>query len=219
MSNSEGFIEEVTDELRRDRRVALARRWGWVPILAVLLLVGGAAWSEWSRNRAEIRAQAFGDAVLEALDGADMETRGAALEGVPATGPGQAAILALLGATAELNGEGSDGAAARAQLLTLAETQDLPLHYRHLAVLNAMLAGGTGEVAGDAALLEELAAPGAPFRTLAVEQQALQALDAGDEATAITLLRSLAEDAEATGTLRERAARLIVALGATPEPA
>ncbi len=219
MSNTDSFIDEVTEEVRRDRLFGLMRRWGWVAVLLVLLLVGAAAWTEWSRARERAQAQAFGDALLTAMAGDDISARRAALADVVPEGGEQAAILSLIRAATLRSGENADPEAARDELLALSEATDLDATYRHLAVLKAMLAGGTGDAMRDAALLEELAAPGAPYRTLAVEQQALAALDAGDEATALTLLRRLTEDAEATQALRRRATQLIVALGASLEPA
>ncbi|CTQ51103.1 hypothetical protein [Jannaschia donghaensis] len=218
MSNPESFIDEVSEEVRRDRLYGLMRRWGWVAILAVAVIVGGAAYSEWSKSRAEASAQAFGDELLTALQGEDMDARRAALSQVEPSDADQRAILSLLRATAALNGEGADADAARAELLTLADAVDIPATYRHLALLKAMLAGGTGDAARDGLILEELSAPGAPFRTLAVEQQALMAVAAGDVATAVTLLRALLEDAQTTQGLRQRAQQLIVALGADVEP-
>lgn len=219
MSNPESFINEVSEEVRRDRLYGLMRRWGWLAILAVLAIVGGAAYNEWSKARHAAQAQAFGDSLLAALQGEDMASRRIALSEVEAGDADKAAILSLLRATAALNGENADPAAARTELLTLAETSDVPVTYRHLALLKAMLAGGTDDAGRNGAILEELAAPGAPFRTLAVEQQALMAIAAGDEATALTLLRALLEDAGSTQALRQRAQQLIVALGADIEPA
>lgn len=219
MSSSDSFINEVTEEVRRDRLFTLMRRWGWVAVLLVLVLVGGAAWTEWSRARERAQAQAFGDALLTALAGDDMAARRAALADVVPQDGEQAAVLSLIRAATLRGGAGADPEAARDELLALSEMTDLDPTYRHLAVLKAILAGGTGDAARDAALLEELAAPGAPYRTLAVEQQALAALDADDEAAALTLLRQLTEDADASQALRRRATQLIVALGASPEPA
>ena len=219
MSNSDSFIDEVSDELRRERLFATLRRWGWVAVLAVLLLVAGAAWREWSLSREAARAQAFGDSLLAAVSSPDARSRRAGLAEITPDGAEQATVLGLLEAAAALDGADADAGAARARLLELAETPGLSRTYRDLALLKAMLAGGTGDAARDAAVLAELAAPGAPYRPLAVELQAFAALAAGDEATAVTLLRALAADAEATQTLRQRALQMIVALGAAPEPA
>ena len=68
MSNPDSFIEEVTEEVRRDRLFAAFRKYGWIGGLVVLGIVGGAAWNEWQKNQAAARAQGFGDAMLEALD-------------------------------------------------------------------------------------------------------------------------------------------------------
>lgn len=218
MSNPDSFIDEVSEEVRRDRMYGLMRRWGWVPVLVVVLAVGGAAWNEWRKSQAEFRAEVFGDAVLSALGAGDLDARRTALAGVEPTDEYQTAILSLLRATTEL-AEGGDPAVATDALQAVADLPDISTEYRHLALLKLMLAGGSGDAGEDGAILDELATPGAPFRTLAVEMQALRALDAGDEATALTLLRALSQDAEATESLRQRATQLIVALGASPEPA
>lgn len=223
MSNTDSFIDEVTEEVRRDRLYGYLRRWGWLALLAVLILVGAAAWTEWTRSRAEARAQEFGDAVLSALALPEQPARRAALAEIGPETTGQEAVLALLNAAAagapDAAGGEEDPQAGVDGLMALAEVAELPERYRHLALLKAMLAGGTGDAARDGTVLEELAAPGAPYRTLAVEQQALRALDAGDEGTAVTMLRLLSEDAEASQALRQRALQLMVALGVSPEPA
>ncbi|PWJ21171.1 hypothetical protein [Jannaschia seohaensis] len=219
MSNPESFIEEVTEEVRRDRTMALMKRWGPVALAVVVVIVGGAAWNEWQKASAQSQAQAFGDALITALGGEDIAARRDAIAAVEPAREEQQAILALLNATALNNGEGGDPAAARARLLQLAETPGLAPLYRDIANLKAIMLGGTGDAAQDAAILETLALPGAPFRPLAIEQQAVQAMAAGDMATAVTLLRALTEDATATADLRRRAAETIVALGASPDPA
>ena len=68
MSNPDSFIDEVTEEVRRDRLFRLFRKYGWIGVVIILGLVIGTAWTEWSKSRAEARAEAFGDAVIDALD-------------------------------------------------------------------------------------------------------------------------------------------------------
>lgn len=218
MSNPESFIDEVTDEVRRDRTMALMRRWGPIALALVVLAIAAAGFVEWRKARDEARAAAFGDAVIAALGGADMPARREAVAAVDPASDGQRAVLGLIAATATLNGDDGDADAARADLLALAEEGGLEPLYRDLALLKAIMLGGTGDAARDGAILESLAVPGAPYRPLAIEQQAVTALAAGDVATAVTLLRALTEDAEAPAALRERAAQTIVALGAAPDP-
>ena len=92
MSNPDSFIEEVTEEVRRDRLFNLFRKYGWIGAVVVVGIVGGAAWNEWSKSQAAARAQGFGDALVDALDHGTPEERRAALSAVPTDGQ-QAAIL------------------------------------------------------------------------------------------------------------------------------
>lgn len=50
MSNPDSFIDEVTDEVRRDRLFATFRKYGWIGGLLVALIVGGAAYNEWQSS-------------------------------------------------------------------------------------------------------------------------------------------------------------------------
>lgn len=211
MSETDSFIDEVTEEVRRDRLFALMRRYGWIGILGVLLIVSGAGYNEWRKARAEARAQAFGDAVIAAMDGED---RVAALAAVPATGA-QLALKQLLSAGAA---DTAGSAEAVAALQAVADDASQPASLRALALLKAVvLAGPEMDPALREAALAGLAAPGAPFRPLAMEQQAVVLLEAGQTDAAVALLRQILQEPELTAGLQQRAAGLIVALGADPE--
>ena len=56
MSDTDRFIDEVTEEVRRDRLFALMRRWGWVAVLIVALIVGGGGWYEWQKHQRHLIA-------------------------------------------------------------------------------------------------------------------------------------------------------------------
>ena len=84
MSNSESFIDEVTEEVRRDKLFAVMRKYGWIGILLVAVIVGGTAWTEWQKSERTTRARAFGDAILAATQAATPEARRTALAAIPA---------------------------------------------------------------------------------------------------------------------------------------
>lgn len=211
VSNTDSFIDEVTEEVRRDRLFGYMRRYGWIAVLVVLLLVGGAAWSEWRKATARAEAEALGDALLAALEIEDDAERVAALAAVPADGP-EMAVVALL--TAAEKQRAGDTAGAIATLDALATAPDVSALYRDLAGLKSlMLAGDTIDPNTRRAALEVLATPGAPFALLAREQLALADLAAGDRDAAIATLRAIIEDAGTTQGLRDRTQGLIVALG------
>jgi len=209
VSNPESFIDEVTEEVRRDRLFAVFRKYGWIGVTLVVLTVGGAAYNEWSKAKARTEAQAFGDAVLAALDAHDPAERQAALAAVPASGD-RSAILNLMLAS----DPAQDRAGALAALDKVAANASLPQSYRDLAVLRRVTVAGAEMPAADRrAALDPIAAPGRPFRTLALEQLAYLLVEAGDTEAAVTAFRALSADQEAPGGLRQRAAQMIVALG------
>lgn len=214
MSNPESFIDEVSEEVRRDRLFGLMRRYGWIAVVVVLGIVGGAAWTEWSKARDSAQAEAFGDAVLGALDTADVPARRTALEAVPAS-DGQRGIVGLLVAA----DPGEDREAALAALDRVAGDAALGPEYRDLAVLRRVLLQGADTPTADRrAALEPLATPGRPYRTLALEQIAYLSAEAGDTDAAIAGLTALTQDQEATPGLRRRAGQMVTALGGVVAP-
>lgn len=213
MSNPDSFIDEVTEELRRDKLFALFRKWAWLVVLAVLVIVGGAAWNEWRQAQAESAARAFGDRIIAALDADDPAARRDALAGLSATGA-QAGILNLLLAATEI-----DAGRPEAALVALAAVESdttLPLSYRQIAALKrVILAGPALPLAEREATLTALSAPGQTFRPLALEQLALLALEAGQTSLALERAQALLQEADVSDDLRQRVQQLIVILGGT----
>jgi hypothetical protein len=211
LSNSDSFIDEVTEEVRRDRLFALFRKYGWIGGLVVLGIVGGAAWSEWQKSQAATRAQAFGDALTEALDLSNPEDRTAALAEITSDGS-QTGILQLMRAS----DPETDKAAALAALDALASDASQPQTYRDLAVLRRVIvAGADMPVADRRAALDGIAVAGRPFRTLAQEQLAYLLIEEAKTDEAIAALTALSQDQEAPAGLKSRVRQVIVALGGT----
>ena len=217
MSDSDGFINEVSEEVRKDALFGYVKRYGWIAVLVIIGLVGGAGYSEWSKAKNASAAQATGDALLAALNEPDMDTQAEMLAGITSDGP-EAAVVGLLTAAAQQ--EAGDGETAIATLQALAANTDVPQIYRDVAVFKSTLIDVEGaDLAARRQTLQSLAAPGLPFRLMAQEQLALMDIAADDTDAAITTLRGIIEDAEVTRGLRERAQTLIVALGEELEPA
>ena len=215
MSNNESFIDEVTEEVRRDRLFKLMRKYGWIAILAILLLVGGAAWNEWRKAQARAAAEALGDSILAALEEADPAARAKALSGIEATGD-TSAVIAMLKADAEA--AAGDRKGAGAVLEALGADEGLSPVYRDMARLKmVMLAGPEMSEEERRKALEALTRPGAPFRLLGEEQLAALDIEAGRKAEAIERLRAIYEDSEAGPDMRQRVGQLIIALGGTLE--
>ena len=209
MSDSDSFINEVTEEVRREKLYGYLRRYGWIGVAAVLLLVGGAAWNEYRTAQDRNAAQATGDALLAALEENDPATRATAMAQVEGEGAAAAVTLLLRAATQQ---EAGDIAASADTLNMVVTNPDLPEMYRDLAAFKAAMLP-TDDAAARRANLEALSQPGQPFRLLALEQIAYMSLDAGDTDGAVALMRQIEEDAAVTRGLRERVQTLMVALG------
>lgn len=216
MSETDSFIDEVTEEIRRERLFRLFRKWGWLGLVVILGIVGATAWNEWQDARETARAQALGDALLDALDLGAPEDRLAAIKTAPADG-GQVAIVGLLLASDPT----TDRATALAALEALAGDASQPEVYRDLATLRRVLLAGSEMALPDRrGALEAIAGPGRPFRTLAQELLAYLLLEEGRKDEAIAGLTALLSDQEATAAMKERLRQVIIALGGTlPETA
>ncbi|WP_278922394.1 MULTISPECIES: hypothetical protein [Pseudophaeobacter] len=213
MSDTDSFIDEVTEEVRRDRLFVMLKRYGWIGGLAVALIVGGAAYREYSKAQEQAAAQALGDGMIAALSADDdAAARATALSGLSAETPGGAAILAMLQAGALAEADQLDAAVARLQ--AVAVNADLPLIYRHVASFKALgLQHDSLEISERRMQFEALAQPGAPLALLATEQLALLDIEEGNAEAALARLKGIVEDAGVTADLKERASQVIVALG------
>lgn len=211
MANQDSFIDEVNEEVRRDRLYRLFRRYGPIALIAVVLLVAGAAWNEWTKAQARAEAEALGDAILAASAETSPAAREAALISLGTT-PDSAAVTSLLAAAAARADGDAETAIERYD--AIAANPEVDRVYRDLATLmSAMSSEGVISAGDRIARLQGIATPGAPFRVLAEEQIALAEVSRGGVEVAIEILMGLLTDADASQGLRQRAAQLIVALG------
>jgi hypothetical protein len=131
MSESESFIEEVNEEVRRDRFYQLLRRYGWIAVVAIFAIVGGAAWNEYQKAQTRAAAEALGDAMLGALSQNESDARVAQLSAIEAGSARGDAVLQLM--TAAEQEQAEDPAAAIATLDALAINGEVPAIYREVA--------------------------------------------------------------------------------------
>lgn len=212
VSESDSFIEEVSEEVRRDKLFGLMRKYGWIGIVAVLLLVGGAAYNEWRKASDMTAAQHLGDTLLQALELEDSGKRAAALAEIETGDSSATALVAMLSA-AQRQAAGDD-AGAMADLTKLANDTAQPKAYSDLATFKLiLLAGAAMPLDERRAKLENLAIAGGAFRLLAEEQLAMLDVETGDKEAAITRLKDIMNDVDVTAGLQGRASQLIVVLG------
>lgn len=216
MSDTDSFIDEVNDEVRRDRMFLMLKRWGWIAVVAIFAIVGGAAWSEYQKAQVKAQSETLGDDIIAALGSNDTAERASALSEVSAQTPGGAAIVQFLASAAQANSDQSE--AAVTGLNDIASNGELQEIYRQIAAFKALTLQ-TDTLSSDELRIqfEALAQPGAPLRLLAMEQLALVDIADGQIDPAIAQLQEILQDAEAGRDLQQRVSQLIVALGGTPE--
>jgi len=217
MSDTDSFIDEVTEEVRRDRLFAMFRRYGWIAVVFIVLLVGSAAYNEYRKAQVTVAAETLGDDMIAALGENDAAGRAGALTGIQAETDGGAAILQMMQSAAQANSDQLNTAVAG--LGEVSRNGDLEEIYRQVATFKALTLQAETLPAAELRLqFESLAQPGAPLRLLAEEQLALIDIREGDTEAALVRLQALLQDADIDRTLQQRATQLIVALGGTPEP-
>ena len=207
MSNNESFIDEVNEEVRRDQLFGYFRKYGWLAVAAVVVLVGAAAWTEYQRAKERAAAEETGDAIIEALSLDAPQDVLAALEGLTPN-----AVTLMLAASAAQEAGDVEGAV---QILNkVAAGEDFSQLYKELATLKIVsLSEGKTSDEERLELLRPLAEAGRPFALLAKEQIALVQIESGDKVAALDTLGDILQDAAVTQGLRDRSQQMIVALG------
>lgn len=219
-NQNDSFIDEVTEELRRDRLFRALRRYGWIALAAVVAVVAGTAWHEYRLHRDRLGAEGFGDAVLAAQASADPVAAMAEIDGGETQA--QALVQALLaaGLTAEA-GRPADSARMLREAAAAAGDAKGPggaALLRDLALLKAVMEDPAMDLAARDEMLMRLSAPGAPFRLLALEQKAIALIGAGRDADAADLIRKIQEEDGLSEQMSRRLASTLIALGETAPP-
>ena len=211
VSETDSFIEEVSEEVRRDRLYGAIRRYGWIAVVGVVAIVGGASWNEYNKAQDRAAAEALGDGIMAAMEADAPDARADALAAIAADG--NAAVVLKLQQAAEL--EASDQAAAAVALLdAIAADGTVASIYRDIAGFKSILLQGSEmETSSRRIALESLIASSPALRILAEEQLALLEIETGETGAALERLERIAADADASAGLRRRVSQLIVALG------
>lgn len=209
------FIDEVEEELKRERHLALWQKYGRLMVAGALAVVIGVAatvgWRHYQQNRRTEAGLTYTAAVEAAASGRGDEAL-AAFGKLSGDAPAGFAELARLQQAAQLARQGNEAGAA-AVYDAMAKDSSVSEPFRNLALLLHGLA--TLDRADPAALTERLkplVAPTSAWRYSAQELTALLARRRGDEKAAREIFKRLADDATTPPSVRARAAEFL-ALG------
>lgn len=205
------FIEEVDEDLRRDRQKALWNRYGrWLVAAALVVVIAIAAsvgWRHYQENRRIDAGLSYAEAVALAEAGRGDEAA-RILAGLARSGYGVMARFQ----EANLVLQAGDRDAAAEIYDRLSRQSSVPGALRDLALI---LHGYAGLDAADPEALKARLAPltVGPWRYSAQELIALLEHRRGDVAAARSLFQSLVADPETPSGLRERAGLFLEELG------
>ena len=212
MSESDSFITEVTEEVRRDKLFKTFKKYSWVLGLVVVGIVGGTAYNEWNKSALETQAQSTGDLMRVAIDTADPD-----ILAEIAADDISAAVIAKLQLSAIL-AESGDIQGAIVALRQITADDGLSDVYSHLAMLKVLMLSAPEMDADERdGMIATLALETAPYRLLAVEQRALQNIRDGQIDAALDDLKQILADETVSQGLRNRAQQLTISLGGTLE--
>ena len=209
MSETDSFIAEVTEDVRRDRLFGLFRRFGWIPAALIVIIVSGTAYNEWSKSKADKLAQVRGDALLAAIDTVDEAARATALNEIASQGSENIVAQMLAAGAKDENSINF--------LNAVIINTDQPEYIRDLAKLKLTMIPGAQTKEQKLKTLDILSQPGGIYRNAAVEILVAFELELGNPNKAIEFLKSHIQDAEASRAQVQRMAELLVALGSEPE--
>ena len=216
MSDTDSFLQEVSEELRRDRLYRNIRKYGWIAIVLVFIIVGAATYREYMKSQAKTEAELFGTSIIDALNQTDSADRISKLQEIIAPGHNSKAIVAMLLSAEAIGNEST--ALEMNGLKDVAESLSIDAHYRDL--LNFKILLGSAEIMNveeRVKAYDTLSEPGNPYRLLAEEQMALIELELGNTDNAVKKISQILLDAELTSGLRNRATQMLIALGKDPE--
>lgn len=217
MSDRDTFIDEVSDEVRRDRMFALWRRWGPYVIGAIVVIVAAAGGKAWMDAESKQEARRAGAAMIASTEIAPTEAAAALTTLAEQTGNKGAAALARLRA-AGVMAAGGEAARAQAAYGVIADDTSIEPIFREFAAFRAVMAGAPGMApAALAEALEPIADGNGAFRLLALEARGAALLGAGDLTAAEDVLRAVAVDEATPPGLRQRVEAVLTAIGAEIE--
>lgn len=212
----DNFIEEVDEELKRERYQDLWRKYGRYLVGAVLLVViAVAAVVGWRQYQTNLRIES-GLEYVRAVELAAADKPAEALAAFRALGEdGTAGYRAFARfREAALHAEQGNEAAAAEQYDAIARDADTDPIFRNLALLlYALSVADRAEPGALIERLEPLTAAQSPWRFSALEITALLKRRQGEVASAEAIYQRLADDPAAPQGVRARAAEFLAILG------
>lgn len=210
------FINEVEEELRKDRYNALLKKWGPLIVLVLVGIVAFAGYLEWKKDSVSKAAQASSISFIDAqVKGSSGDIDGAIRDfnAIADVAPSGYQYLSLSQAAAlELDRGNRSEAIA---LFTRASNAATETRHADLAKYKAAtIAFNDAKYAEVESLLQDLTLDTRPYRHVARELMGHNLLKQGNEAAAIAEFRALSRDLDMPEGVKERVTQQLTLLNA-----
>jgi hypothetical protein len=167
VSENESFIDEVTEEVRRDKLYLLLKRYGWVPVIVIITVILTSIFIEIRNNAKVIEAENLGDLLASSLSG-DTEVKAILSNDISST---PKSLIALL-LEAKILENKLEYQTAIAVYETVLNREEIPTSLRDFVKFKLVLLVKDDPI-GVKKLIGDLINPDGSFYLLALEQKVL----------------------------------------------
>ena len=220
-NESDTFLREVDEELRKERLNRIFTRYGWLILAGIVLLLAAIGGYIWWQHRQEVEAAKQGAALLEALDSAESGNANAAAPKIAelAQSDIEGYRAAALFARATAEADAGNQTAAIATLRSVADNEDFAEPYRNAALVRqTMLEFDSLQPQAVVQRLGPLARPGQPWFGTAGEMVGIAYLKMRQPDRAGPLFAQIGRDETVPGSIRTRAIQMAGSLGINAMP-
>ena len=214
--DSDTFLREVDDELRRERMNRFVAQYGWALLAGLVLFLGVIGGWIWWQNRQQQQAADQGDALITALDSLETGNTKAAEPKVAqlVENGSEGYRLSALFTRANMQIQAGNRAAAIATLKGIADDSDAAEPFRQAALVRqTALEFDSLQPQAVVQRLGALARPGGPWFGSAGEMVAVAYLKMGQQQRAGQMFQRIGQDQTVPPTLRTRAVQMAGSLG------
>ena len=216
MANPESFLEEVAEEVRRERLFKFFKKNGWIIAFVVLVALCASIAYEWRKNSEISRAKSNGDLLTLALEKSQKgnleELLGLLSDNSPYLRPSSdlMAVTKLYYAELLYNTD-NDSSASMSVLKEIFSNESISTTLRQLAKIKyLLLLSGDNKLKQD--LIDELSSPGNHYRFLAQEHKVQTYLASGMSDEANRQIDILLNDLEVSEQQKRRLMDLKLAI-------
>jgi len=204
VSDNESFIDEVTEEVRRDKLYGVMRRYGWIAVLVIVAIVLGSVFREVKTSKQLSNAQKLGDHLAQTLKLSITNDANALSEAIDLIDSKSLAGDFLKAKLAEEKFENSKAINIYENILLQEST---PVVFKDFVKFKLLMLLKNNSERFDQ-ILKELISPDNAFYLLALEQKIFHNINNKEWLEAITNLELLISDPGSSQALKTRALQL-----------